>query len=216
MNNLQQECFNDTQFNRFLENQTEPKEEARILAHIATCEKCQGVLEKLAGQPEVWSDIKTHLTEHHSQATLIPSETQPDADERQRDLETLTQLLAPTDDPSMIGRLGGYEIVGLIGRGSAGIVMKALDTRLNRYVAIKLLAPVFANNGSARRRFEREGRAIASLKDPNVIPVYNVGEHQGLPYIVMQYLPDGSLQQRIDREGPLTTKEVTCVGMQVA
>ena len=93
---------------------------------------------------------------------------------------------------------------------------QALDTRLNRFVAIKLLAPVYSTNGSSRRRFEREGRAIASVKDPNVIPVHTVGEYRGTPYIVMQYVPDGSLQQRIEKLGPLETSEVVCVGMQVA
>ena len=59
-------------------------------------------------------------------------------------------------------------------------------------------------------------RAIASVKDPNVIPVHTIGEHQGIPYIVMQYVPEGSLQQRIDNDGPLGTREVVCVAMQIA
>ncbi|MFK7818087.1 MAG: protein kinase [Planctomycetaceae bacterium] len=211
---IQQQCFDNAQFSRFLDNQADPAEEARIVAHIATCEQCQGVLEKLAGQPEVWNDIRTHLVENELATSDLDDENE--SERSQRDLNSLIELLGPTDDPSMLGRLAGYEVCGMIGRGSAGLVVKALDPRLNRYVAIKLLAPVFANNGSARQRFEREGRAIASVKDVNVIPVYSVGEYQGTPYIVMQYLPDGSLQQRIDRTGPLTASEVVCVAMQIA
>ncbi|MFT7630005.1 MAG: serine/threonine protein kinase/tetratricopeptide (TPR) repeat protein [Mariniblastus sp.] len=215
MPNQQQACFDEIQFNRFLEDKAEPKEEARIIGHIETCKDCQTALEALAGHQQVWSDIKQHLAEGGS---LQGDETHEHMElrDRQRDLKKIQELLGPTDNPEMLGRVGSYEVCGMIGRGSAGVVVKALDTRLNRFVAIKLLAPVYSNNGSSRRRFEREGRAIASVKDPNVIPVHTVGEFRGTPYIVMQYVPDGSLDQRIEKKGPLNTREVVCVGMQIA
>ena len=216
MVNQMQKCFDEVQFNRFLENQSDELEEARILAHIATCQQCQSTLEKLSGHDEVLSEIKNHLV--GNETDLVGAETRDrlETQDRQRDLKKIQQLLGPTDNPDMIGRIGGYEVCGMIGRGSAGVVVKALDTRLNRYVAIKLLAPVYSHNGSSRRRFEREGRAIASVKDPNVIPVHTVDEYQGTPYIVMQYVPDGSLDHRIEKKGPLKTSEVVCVAMQVA
>ncbi len=216
MVNQMQKCFDEVQFNRFLENQSDEIEEARILAHIATCHQCQATLGKLSGHDEVLGEIKNHLAGNESD--LVGEETRDrlETQDRQRDLKKIQQLLGPTDNPDMIGRIGGYEVCGMIGRGSAGVVVKALDTRLNRYVAIKLLAPVYSHNGSSRRRFEREGRAIASVKDPNVIPVHTVDEYQGTPYIVMQYVPDGSLDQRIEKKGPLKTSEVVCVAMQIA
>ena len=132
------------------------------------------------------------------------------------DILQIQGLLGPTDDPQMLGRLGAYEIAGIVGRGSTGVVFKALDKRLNRYVAIKMLLPAYSGNGPARRRFEREGRSIASVRDEHVIPVFAVDEHHGLPFIVMEYMPAGSLEQRIEDKGTLNTAEVVRVGMQIA
>ena len=216
MHDNNQICFDKIQFNRFLDEETDPTEEARILTHIESCQKCQSSLEQLAGDQDVWSEIKSHLAENRINSIGDETHEYLGIRDRRRDLKKIQQMLGPTDNPDMLGRIGVYEVCGMIGRGSAGVVLKALDTRLNRFVAIKLLAPVYSNNGSSRRRFEREARAIASVKDPNVIPVHTVGEYQGTPYIVMQYVPDGSLQQRIERTGPLETSEVVCVAMQIA
>ena len=113
------------------------------------------------------------------------------------------EFLGPTDNPDMMGRLGPYEVCGVVGRGSTGIVLKALEQRLNRFVAIKVLAPNFATNGSARTRFEREAKAVAAVAHEHVVPIFAVNEFGNLPYLVMQYASGGSLQQRIDRTGPL-------------
>ena len=64
---------------------------------------------------------------------------------------SLTDMLTPTEDPQYLGRLGGYEVCGLIGRGSTGIVLKAFEPKLNRFVAIKVLSPALADNGAARQ-----------------------------------------------------------------
>ncbi|MFK7768737.1 MAG: protein kinase [Mariniblastus sp.] len=210
-----EKCFDQQAFTRFLEEKTEIGEEARIVAHIGDCKKCQDLLEQLSGQEKVWNDIQEHFAEHDFDSD-IDETLDSDGRTQQRDLRKVQDMLAPTDNPEMMGRLGGYEICGVIGRGSAGIVVKALDTRLNRFVAIKMLAPAYSNNGCSRRRFEREGRAIASVKDPHVVPIHTVDEFQGTPYIVMQYMPDGSLNQRIQKHGPLETKQIACIGMQIA
>ena len=210
-------CLNQKQLASFLSSSERSDQESSILQHVEYCEHCRVQLERLAGTPVMWQELKEHFFAKSEFGDSI-DETLDDIElaDQKRDFAKLKEMLGPTDDPKMLGRLGGYEVCGLIGRGSAGVVVKALDTRLNRYVAIKLLAPVYSNNGSSRRRFEREGRAIASVKDPNVIPIHTVGEFQGTPFIVMEYVPDGSLQQRIDRYGPLTTRETTCVAMHVA
>jgi serine/threonine protein kinase len=98
--------------------------------------------------------------------------------------------------------------MGIIGHGGAGIVLKAHDTRLNRYVALKVLLPALAHNSSARRRFERESRAVAAISDAHVIPIYAVDVFNDHPYLAMQYVGGTSLQQRIDRQGPLQIAEV--------
>ena len=81
---------------------------------------------------------------------------------------------------------------------------------------MKLLAPYLASSGSARNRFAREARAAAAVVDDHVVPIHNVetdGEH---PFLVMKFIAGGSLQQRIDREGPLEVCEVLRIGMQTA
>ena len=214
MQKQKQTCFDRQAFSRFLEERSSQQEEAEIQAHIGECDSCRSALEQLAGGGQNnWKEIQDQLGDENQ----VGAETEDvDLGDRQRDLRKVQDMLAPTDDPEMMGRLGGYEICGVIGRGSAGIVVKALDPRLNRFVAIKMLAPVYSNNGCSRRRFEREGKAIASVKDPHVVPIHLVEEFQGTPYIVMQYMPDGSLDQKIKKNGPLQPREVICVGMQVA
>ena len=208
-------CFDDRQLKQFVDEIVDESIEAEILDHLGTCESCQAAMERIAADQDVWADIKCNLDEVRFKSVGCETTDLADVGES-RDLTFIKNILAPTDDPSKIGRLGNYEVCGIIGRGSAGIVVKALDTRLNRFVAIKILAPVYSSNGSARRRFEREGRSIASVKDNHVIPVYTVDEFQGNPFIVMQYVPDGSLLQRIEKTGPLETDEVVCIGMQIA
>lgn len=208
-------CFDEARLREFVDERADESLEAEILDHIGSCESCQAKMESMAANQDVWSDIKNNLDEHRFKSVGCET-TDLVGEDLNRDMTFIQNMLAPTDDPSKVGRLGSYEICGIIGRGSAGIVVKALDTRLNRFVAIKILAPVYSSNGSARRRFEREGRSIASVKDDHVIPVYTVDEYQGNPYIVMQYVPDGSLLQRIEKKGALETDEVVCVAMQIA
>jgi serine/threonine protein kinase len=125
-------------------------------------------------------------------------------------------FLDPTDDPRMLGRFGGYEIVGVIGYGGMGIVLKGFDGPLNRYVAIKVLAPHLALHASARQRFAREAQAAAAVVHENVMAIHGVAEAAGLPFLVMPYVRGVSLQKRLDDCGPLGLVEVLRVGMQVA
>jgi hypothetical protein len=117
----------------------------------------------------------------------------------------------------MLGRLGGYEISGVVGTGGMGVVLKASDPSLDRVVAIKVLAPHLASSGAARKRFAREARAAAAVLHPNVIAIHSVfTDDKGLPYLVMPYVRGMSLQRRLDREGPLSLHEVLRIGAQIA
>ena len=125
-------------------------------------------------------------------------------------------FLAPTDWPDSLGRLGTYEVKGVLGRGGMGIVLKAFDPALNRNVAIKVLSAPLASCGAARRRFLREARAAAAVVHVHVVSVFAVVETSGLPFLVMEYVPGRSLQDRLDRLGPLSLQEVLRIGMQTA
>ena len=90
--------------------------------------------------------------------------------------QNVLAALGPTDDPEMLGRLGGYEISGVIGAGGMGVVLKAFDKSLDRSVAIKVLAPHLASSGAARKRFGREAKAAAAVLHPNVVAIHGVVE----------------------------------------
>jgi serine/threonine protein kinase len=128
-------------------------------------------------------------------------------------------LLAFLDEPEQPDELGsfhGYGVTELLGRGGAGIVLKARDRRLNRNVALKVLAPQWAAQPHARKRFLREARAAAAVRHEHVVSIHAVDETAALPFLVMEYIPGESLQERIRRDGPLEIGEVLWIGRQAA
>jgi len=102
---------------------------------------------------------------------------------------------------------GRYEVRGRLGLGGMAEVRDGWDTRLNRPVAIKLLHPVFNAQPDIRNRFDAEARAAAALNHPNIVAVHDCGEHDGIPFIVMERLPGSSLADLIAR-GPLPHPQV--------
>ena len=131
-------------------------------------------------------------------------------------VDAVLQCLAPTDDPRMLGRFGGYEISGVVGYGGMGVVLKGFDAALNRYVAIKVLAPYLAVSGSARQRFAREAQAAAAVVHENVVAIHGVAEAGDLPYFVMPYVRGTSVQKRLNDHGPLGVTEILRIAMQTA
>jgi eukaryotic-like serine/threonine-protein kinase len=142
-----------------------------------------------------------------------PTETQGELPAR--DGERL-DFLTPSDKPGSLGRLGHYEIQEVIGRGGMGIVLRAFDDKLHRVAAIKVMAPHMPANGAARKRFVREARAAAAVRDEHVVGIYAVEETAEAPYLAMEYIAGVSLQERLDRSGPLEVKEILRIGLQAA
>jgi serine/threonine protein kinase len=118
--------------------------------------------------------------------------------------------LAPGSD------FGDWRIDRLIGRGGMGVVYLATDKRLNRPVAIKLIADDRAGDSSFRERFEREAQLTAAIDHPNVIPVYAAGEIDDQLYLATRYVDGTDLQQLLRREGPLPPERAADVVRQVA
>src|SRR5436305_10121775 len=106
---------------------------------------------------------------------------------------------------------GRYRLHELLGRGGMSEVWRAEDLELGRDVAIKLLAP-----DADRARFEREARAIASLAHPNITQVYDFGEWEGRPYMLLEYLAGGTLEDRLPSDTPLPDDETVAVAAAVA
>ena len=100
--------------------------------------------------------------------------------------------------------LAGYRLEQQVGRGGFAVVFRALDERLGRPVALKILSPALASSSPEfRRRFIAESRAAAAVDDPHIIPVYEAGEADGVLFIAMRYVAGGDLRQVLERDGAL-------------
>src|SRR5439155_12415145 len=112
--------------------------------------------------------------------------------------------------------MGGYHIERLLGRGGMGRVYLAEDARLGRKVALKLLDPDLAEDERFRERFARESRLAASLDHPNVVPIYEAGEHEGVLFIAMRYVEGTDLARLIEEQGALGLDRTAAILSQVA
>jgi serine/threonine protein kinase/tetratricopeptide (TPR) repeat protein len=112
-------------------------------------------------------------------------------------------------------RLGPYEVLSLLGSGGMGEVYRARDTRLGRDVAIKMLPLAFVSDPDRQRRFEHEARATAALSHPNILAVFDVGAHEGAPYLVEELLEGESLRARL-KAGPLPCRKAVEIAGQIA
>ena len=118
--------------------------------------------------------------------------------------------------PPLVGRqLGPYRIEEPIGAGGMGEVYHATDTRLNRNVAIKVLPPQWTADRQRRTRFEREARAVAALKHPNICTIYDIGHDDGTDFLVMELVEGESLAARLSR-GPLPCDEAVACAIEIA
>jgi hypothetical protein len=113
-------------------------------------------------------------------------------------------------------QVAGYRLEEQIGRGGMAVVFRAYDSRLERYVALKILAPGLALDDAFRQRFIRESRAAAAVDDPHIIPVFEAGEERGVLFIAMRYVRGGDVRSLLDREGPLPAGRATEIITQVA
>ena len=116
----------------------------------------------------------------------------------------------------MVERIGHYRIVAELGRGGMGIVYKAHEESLNRFVAIKILGEHLTEDPAHVERFRREAQSAASLNHPNIVQIYGVNEDEGQHYFVMEYVSGQSLQQIIRSAGPLESLQVARIAIQTA
>ncbi len=192
-------------------------------SHVESCPRCQDRLSKMAADDGDWAEVRNVLRpsdendevpdsagSHSASAGFLPSKGGTTARRIKLD------FLAAPSHPELLGRLGRYEIEQVIGAGGMGIVLKGFDAELNRPVAIKVLAPHLAHSGAARQRFAREARAAAAVVHEHVVAIHNVESEQEVPFLVMQYVPGRSLEDRVAQDGPLAAAEILRIGMQAA
>ena len=129
----------------------------------------------------------------------------------------LTSFLSPAQSDDEIGRLGKYRVLEVLGAGGMGVVFKAEDPQLRRLVALKAMLPALAASDTARQRFLREAQAAAAIQHDYIVPIYDVGEDNGVPYLAMPFLRGESLDVHLGKVGgPLPTAEVLRIGVQIA
>jgi serine/threonine protein kinase len=219
-------CPDLARWKQLLEGSLPEPEQLALHAHLEACPQCQQVLESLTAGGATWAAAAQHLAEAKPgdepalRGVMVELEAaggQPASKGRPGPgAEETLDFLSPPDTPGQLGRLGHYQVSEIIGRGGMGIVLKAFDEKLRRVVAIKVMAAVLASNATARKRFIREAQAAAAVRHEHVIDIHAVEEANGLPYLVMEYISGQSLQQRLNRTGPLEVKELLRIGMQTA
>jgi serine/threonine-protein kinase len=188
-------------------------EEAALSGHLDVCAGCRQTLDALTGG-KAWAGAPRPA----------PGEAAPpNAASRQDTLaepvagdDQLLDFLDPPEQPGQLGRFHAYEVLAVLGRGGTGVVLKAFDPALHRLVAIKVLAPRLATYPAARKRIAREAQAAAAVRHAHIVAIHAVDTAGRLPYLVMQYVAGISLQERLERAGPLELREVLRVGMQTA
>src|SRR5438105_536390 len=165
-----------------------------------------------AGRPALRQRIEELLRSHDEADTFleVPALEQMAAAERS------LAFLGPPREPGALGRLDHYEVLEVVGRGGAGVVLKARDTKLQRIVAIKALAPRLVASATARERFVREAQAAAAVRDDHVVAIHAVSDDGPVPYLVLEYISGTTLEERLRQDKALELREVRRRGMQIA
>src|SRR5262245_42813349 len=172
---------------------------ARISAHLAACPECCARLDELAAQDALLS--------RRQEAAARPDAAPAEADQRRAATRVLRQGLlrappspagSPAPGPTPPRQIGEYDILGEVGRGGMGVVYKARHRGLHRLVALKMvLAGQFASPAQ-RLRFQLEAELAARVQHPNIVHVYEIGTHEGQPFLALEWVEGGSLADRLD------------------
>jgi eukaryotic-like serine/threonine-protein kinase len=129
---------------------------------------------------------------------------------------TLRTTFGPPAEPDEVGTLGPYRVVKELGKGGMGAVYLALDTRLKRQIALKIMLPQYAADAAAKERFLREAQAAAQITHDNVVTVYEADERDGVPYIAMQFLEGYPLNEYLRRWPRFAVPQILHVARETA
>jgi serine/threonine-protein kinase len=194
----------------FVQGTLSADERAAFEEHLDQCEPCRMALDRAVASPEQWGELRLSLAQHDA-GSPQPENENDEQPLQNHSVEAYRRLLGATDDPRMLGRLGPYEIVGVLGRGGMGIVFKGLDPSLNRYVAIKMLAPLISAGAASRQRFLREARAAAAVVHEHVVAIHGISQWQDAPYLVMEYVRGRTLRDMLTDQRRLPPGEALAV-----
>ncbi len=213
-------CPTPDELRRLLADKVSGGDAAAFAAHLKTCPACQQALNRLTlsgpGRPDVADDPTVSGEPGETTRSGVDDffrrlERNPSGEHGPSGLDTLGA--SPGGVPETPPSIPGYEVQEVLGRGGMGVVWKARQIRLNRPVALKM---VIGADPHTLVRFLAEAEVMAAVRHPHVAAVYDFGTHDGRPYLALEYLPRGTLGQRLAVEPTLTPAEAAGLVGKVA
>ncbi|MEM9079352.1 MAG: WD40 repeat domain-containing serine/threonine protein kinase [Verrucomicrobiota bacterium] len=208
---------------RLLANDLSPQETENISTRLETEPRLLNLLEELSSptstETKILAAAKTSPPPPPEIRELVQElkslNSSPQLDATSHKWQNLLQPKQPHDPPEALGRIGDLPIFQHLATGGMAHIFKALDPKLKRTVALKILSPILANDPETRTRFLREARAAAQLEHENVLPIYQVIEDE-LPFFTMRFLSGQSLQEALDQQRTFTLQELRSIALKVS
>lgn len=217
-------CPQRDDYERLIHGELPPPEVERLSQHLVGCSACAATVQNLLEDDTLLSvlrgptvdatdcaNVPAELT-RRLLALAAPATSEPDGD----NFPNVLSLLAPPQTPDEIGRLAHYRVLKVLGEGGMGIVFRAEDTLLDRTVALKTMKPQLAADPRHRQRFLREAQAAAKIEHDHIVPIYGVGEDNGVPWLAMPLLKGQSLDELLKQVNVLKPEQAIRLGIQVA
>jgi serine/threonine protein kinase len=237
-----QDCPLNEQIDQYLIGQLSSEEIIRLEQHFDRCQVCSDTIRGMASSADdtFSGELKSIVGSHGKSPDFRSSEAfDPNSTNDEPLIQKLVQrikadsptelairsrmkedraaevlwLIGNSEDEEWLGSLGHYRLIELLGAGSTGAVFSAMDTRLHREVAIKILRPSLGE--TARERFLKEAQAAAGFQHDNIVTVFDVGQVEGLVYMTMQLLPGETLEDRLEKVTFLAEPEARKIAQQI-
>ncbi len=221
-------------YQRLVRGELPPAEVERLSGHLEGCDRCAAAVHTLLDGDTALDAVRQARSDTPTPRGELPSglfqrlcALKPPASQTGTITEAVTSpgepasqvahsFLAPARKPDEIGRLGPYRVLRMLGTGGMGVVFLAEDVRLHRTVALKTMKPETAADPRHRQRFLREARAAAKVEDDHIVPIYDIGEERGVPWLAMPFLKGQSLDEMLKRMKVLKPAQAVRLGAQVA
>lgn len=221
--------YENKAWGQLIDDRLSPRESQELSRHLETCVSCREKFDSICASSTEWTESSKLLKEIGSESAELANHlgvtrigvvskavAEPSRFTIPKEMTSaVLSWLEPPKDSESLGELDDYGIREMVGFEGMGTVLKAWDRKLCRMVAIKILHPHLAS-WSGPNRFAREAQSVAGIAHPNVVPIHDVAAEHQPPYIVMGFVAGGSLQEKIDRDGPLSLEESLRIAVQIA